>query len=82
MGPNYACLFMGNVKQSLFRCYSGTISHLFFCYIDDRIGAASCSHVELEQFINFTHTFHPDLKFTWTISDTSLPFLSLSVSIF
>eukprot|EP00061_Rhincodon_typus_P002627 g18053.t1 len=36
---------------------------------------------ELEQFINFANTFHPNLKFTWTIPDTSLPFLDLYVSI-
>eukprot|EP00061_Rhincodon_typus_P013307 g39600.t1 len=36
--------------------------------------------LELEQFITFTNTFHPNLKFTWTISDSSFPFLDLSVS--
>eukprot|EP00061_Rhincodon_typus_P000645 g12313.t1 len=54
MGPSYACLFAGYVEQSLFHCYTGTIPHLFLCYINDCIGAASCSHEELEQFINFT----------------------------
>eukprot|EP00061_Rhincodon_typus_P005888 g25951.t1 len=39
------------------------------------------SHKELEQFINFTNTFHPNLKFTWTISNTSLSFLDPSISI-
>eukprot|EP00061_Rhincodon_typus_P004714 g23261.t1 len=81
MGPSYACLFVGYVEQSLFRCYTGTIPHLFPRYIDDCITAASCSHEELEQFINFTNSFHPTLKLTWTISDTSLSFLDLSVSI-
>eukprot|EP00061_Rhincodon_typus_P002789 g18472.t1 len=80
MSPSYACLFVGHVEQSLFRSYTGTISHLFLRYIDDCIGTASCSHKELEQFINFTNTFYPNLKFTWTISDTSLSFLDLSVS--
>eukprot|EP00061_Rhincodon_typus_P003693 g20735.t1 len=42
---------------------------------------ALCSHKELEQFMNFTNTFHLNLKFTWTVSDTSLSFLDLSVSI-
>eukprot|EP00061_Rhincodon_typus_P003921 g21302.t1 len=55
--------------------------HLFLCYIDDCISAASYSHEEIEQFIHFTNIFHPDLNFTWTISDTSLPFLDLSTSI-
>eukprot|EP00061_Rhincodon_typus_P007513 g29278.t1 len=63
----------------LFLCYTGTIPHLFLRYNDDCIGAASCSHKELKQFINFVNTFHPVLKF---ISDTSLPFLDLSISIF
>eukprot|EP00061_Rhincodon_typus_P011353 g36298.t1 len=81
MGLSYACLFIGYVEQSLFRCYTSTIPHLFLRYIDDRIGAASCSHEELEHFINFTNSFHPNLKFTWTISNTPLPFLDLSVSI-
>eukprot|EP00061_Rhincodon_typus_P002651 g18124.t1 len=60
------------MEQSLFRYYTSTITH---------IGAASCSHEELEQFINFTNTFQPNLKFTWTISDTSISFLDLSDSI-
>eukprot|EP00061_Rhincodon_typus_P004611 g23000.t1 len=69
MGPSYACLFVRYVEQSLFCCYTGTIPNLFLRYIDDCIGAATCSHKELEQFIHFTNTFHPNLKFTWTISD-------------
>eukprot|EP00061_Rhincodon_typus_P010041 g34019.t1 len=81
MGPSYACLFIGFVEQTPFCCYTGTIPHLFLHYIDDCIGAASCSHKELKQFTNFTNTFHPALKFTGTISDPSLPFLDLSVSI-
>eukprot|EP00061_Rhincodon_typus_P017503 g46216.t1 len=79
MGPSYACLFTGYVEQSLFHCYTGTIPQLLLRYIDDCIDAASYSHEELEQSINFT--FHPNLNFTWAISDTSLPFQDLSVSI-
>eukprot|EP00061_Rhincodon_typus_P015005 g42439.t1 len=81
MGPSYACLFLGYMEQSLFHSYTGPKPHLFLRYIDNCIGAASCSHKELEQFINFTNTIHPNLKFTRTISDTSLSFLDLSVSI-
>eukprot|EP00061_Rhincodon_typus_P001209 g14038.t1 len=68
MGPSYACLFVGYVEKSLFRSCTGPIPHLFLRYIVDCIGTASCSHEELEQFIHFTNTFHPNLKFTWTIS--------------
>eukprot|EP00061_Rhincodon_typus_P013705 g40240.t1 len=80
MGPSCGCLLVGYMEQSRFRCYTGTTSHLFLCYIDDCIGAALCSHEEREQFINFTNTFHPNLKVTRTISDTSLLFLDLSIS--
>eukprot|EP00061_Rhincodon_typus_P011402 g36375.t1 len=59
------------MKQTLFHCCTRTIPHLFLCYIDDCVGAVSRSHEELEQFISFTNTLHPNLKFTWTISDTS-----------
>eukprot|EP00061_Rhincodon_typus_P003281 g19710.t1 len=81
MGPSYACLFVGYVEQSLFHSYTGPIPYLFLRYIDGCIGATSCSHEELEQFINLTNTFHPNLKFTWAIGGTSLSFLDLSVSI-
>eukprot|EP00061_Rhincodon_typus_P017906 g46836.t1 len=69
-GPSCACLFVGYVEQSLFRCYTGAILHLFLRYIDD-----------YWRCLNFTNTFHPNLKFTWIISDTSLPFLDLYISI-
>eukprot|EP00061_Rhincodon_typus_P000719 g12550.t1 len=74
MGPSYTCLFVGYMEQSLFHSYTGPIPYLFLCYIDF-ISVASCSHEELDQFIHFTNTFHPNIKFTWTISDTSLSFL-------
>eukprot|EP00061_Rhincodon_typus_P011477 g36520.t1 len=69
------------MEQSLFRRYTGTIPHLFLHYINDCISTTSCSHEELAQFINFTNTFHLNLNFIWTISDTALSFLFLSISI-
>eukprot|EP00061_Rhincodon_typus_P002331 g17250.t1 len=88
MATPLVCRMCEELKEKLFRVewflfcgYTGTIPHLFLRYINDCISAASCSHKQLEQFINFTDTFHPNLKFTWTISDTSLSFLDLSVSI-
>eukprot|EP00061_Rhincodon_typus_P005998 g26165.t1 len=48
MGTSYACLFVGYTEKPLFCCYNGIILHLFLCYIDDCIGATSCSHEELE----------------------------------
>eukprot|EP00061_Rhincodon_typus_P018512 g47712.t1 len=76
---SYACRFVGFVEQALFNSYAGTIPHIFLCYIDDCIGAAFCICKELEQFINFANAFRCTIKFTWTNSDTSFPFLDLSV---
>eukprot|EP00061_Rhincodon_typus_P006887 g27978.t1 len=78
MGPSLACLFVGYVERSLFRSYTGPIPYLFLRYIDECIGAASCSDEELEQFINFTKNFQTNLKFTWIITDTAISFLDLS----
>eukprot|EP00061_Rhincodon_typus_P016698 g45049.t1 len=74
-GPKLCLPLCRYVEQPLFRSYTGTIPHIFLRYIDDCIGTASCSHEELKQFIHFINIFHPNLKFTWTISDTSLSFL-------
>eukprot|EP00061_Rhincodon_typus_P019206 g9871.t1 len=81
MDPSYACLFEGYMEQFLFHSYTGPIPHFFLREIEDRISTASYSHEVLEQFIHFTYTFNPKFKFTWTISDTSLSFLDLSISI-
>ena len=37
--------------------------------------------VYLDQFITSVNSFHPDLKYTWEISETSLAFLDVKVSI-
>eukprot|EP00061_Rhincodon_typus_P016646 g44972.t1 len=50
MGPSYAGLFMGYVEHSLFQSHSGPHPRLFLQYIDDIIGVASWSHLELEKF--------------------------------
>eukprot|EP00061_Rhincodon_typus_P004528 g22818.t1 len=81
MGPSYACLSMGYVEHSLFQSYSCPHPQFFHRYIGDIIGAASLSRLELEKFINFSSNFHPVLTFTWSISEFSLPFLDISVSV-
>eukprot|EP00061_Rhincodon_typus_P000211 g10922.t1 len=81
MGPSYACLFMGYAEHSSFQSYSGLHPQLFLRYINDIVGAASLFRPELENFFNFASNFHPAITFTWSISDSSLPFLDISVSI-
>ncbi|XP_059846299.1 uncharacterized protein LOC132405480 [Hypanus sabinus] len=72
MGLSYVCLFVGYVEQSMFQAYTGDCPTLFLRYTGIYIGAASCTRAELINFIHFASIFHPALKFTWSISDTSL----------
>ena len=70
MGPNYANLFVGYVEEQIFNQFDGPKPELFGRYIDDCLGATSCTKEELERFIGFVNSFHPALKFTWEISET------------
>ena len=81
MGPSYANLFVGYVEQQIFERYTGPIPDFFGRYIDDCLGTASCTRVDLERFINYVDGFHHDLKFTWEISETCVSFLDILVSI-
>ena len=81
MGPNYANLFVGFVENQIFEQYTNPIPDFFGRFIDDCLGTASCSYAELESFIHFVNNFHPALKFTWEISETSVSFLDILISI-
>eukprot|EP00061_Rhincodon_typus_P003771 g20928.t1 len=80
-GPSYACLFMGYVEHSLFQSHSSPHPQHFLRCIDDIIAAASLSRLQLEKLVDFASNFHPALTFTWSISDSSLSFFDISVSI-
>ena len=81
MGPNYANLFAGYVEEQIFNQFDSPKPELFGRYIDDCLGATSCTKEELEQFIGFVNSFHPALKFTWEISETSVTFLDINISV-
>ena len=81
MGPSYANLFVGYIEHLIFQQYTGPKPEYFGRYIDDCIGATSCSRVDLDLFISYVNSFHPALEFTWEISDKSVTFLDISVSI-
>ena len=49
--------------------------------VDDCISAPPYTREELNQFMTAVNSFHPALKYTWKIFDTSLVFLDLKVSI-
>ena len=74
MGPSYANLLVGFIEhQSFSQCHDPK-PELYGRYIDDCIGATSSTREELTQFITAVNSFHPALKYTWEISDTSLAF--------
>ena len=81
MGPSYANLFVGNFEHQFYNQYNGPKLELYGRYIDDCIGAISSSTEELNQFITSVNSFHPALKYTWEISEASLAFLDIKVSI-
>ena len=81
MGPSYANLFVGYVEHQFFNQYDGPKPDLYGRYINDCIGAIASSREELNRFITSVNSFHPALKYTWEISETSLAFLDIKVSI-
>ncbi|KAJ8022712.1 hypothetical protein HOLleu_37689 [Holothuria leucospilota] len=81
MGPSVACLTMGHFEEQLFSQYTGSHPFLYKRYIDDIVGVATGTRQDLESFIQFVGSFSPFLKFTHCISDTSVVFLDLQLSI-
>ena len=80
MGPSYANLFVRYIEHELFNQYNGP-KPLYSRYIGDCVGATSSTREELNQFITAVNSFHPALKYTWEISDTSSAFLDIKLSI-
>ena len=81
MGPSYANLFVRFIEHQFFSQYNSTEPELYGRYIDDSIGAASSTREELTQSITAVNSYHPALKYTWEISETSLAFLDIKISI-
>ena len=78
MGPSFANLFLGFIKHQLFQSlYHDPNSH----YIEDCIDATSSNRKEFIQFITAVNSFHLAPKYTSEISDTSLAFLDMKVSV-
>ena len=61
--------------------YNGPKPELYRRYIDDCIGVTSSTREELNPFITAVNSFHPALKYTWEIYNTSFAFLDIKVSV-
>ncbi|XP_076454412.1 uncharacterized protein LOC143289298 [Babylonia areolata] len=81
MGPSFACLFVGFIQEQAFRQYKGVRPAFYKRFIDDCLGIATGPIDSLQAFIDFMSKFHPALKFTHTISNSSVPFLDILVTI-
>ena len=79
-GPSYANLLVGFIEHQVFIQYHGHKPELSGRYIDDYVGATSSTREELIQFTTAANSFHPALKYTWEISDTSLAFIDIKIS--
>ena len=81
-GDNYyANLFVGFIENKFFSNYHGPKPDLYKRYIHDCVSATSSSREELNLFINSVNSFHPALKYTCEISENSLAFLDIKLSI-
>ena len=68
-------------RRQIRSAYTGFVPQLHKRYNDDVGGAAQCSRLELDDFINYVSIFHPALQFTSNISDIGLPFLDIKLKI-
>ena len=80
MGPNYACLLVGYVEEKMLLTYPGTRPTMSRRYIDDYLGISTSTKIAFEDFIQYVNDFHPSLSYTYDISDTSVNFLYISIS--
>jgi len=81
MVPSYANLYVSYIETQFFNQYNGPKPELYRRHIDNCVGSTSSIREDLNQFITAVNSFHPALKYTWEISDTSLAFLNIKVSI-
>ena len=81
MGPSYANIFVGYIENQFFNQYNVYQPKLYPRYIDDCRKLHPPGKNFSEQFIYSVNSFHPALKYTWQISETSIAFQDINVSI-
>ena len=81
MGPSYAGLFMGHLEHCIFTSFPGPKPQFYRRYIDDCLGCCSLTESELQHFFDFANDFNPAIKFTHSISPSSVVFLDIQISL-
>ena len=78
MAPSYASLFMGKFEADFLK--SAALQPLiWYRFLDDIFLIWEHSKEELEKFIENLNKFHPTIKFTYDISETTVSFLDVKV---
>ena len=80
-GPSCVNLFVGFTEHQFFDKFDGTKPELYRRYTGDCFGVTSCSRHVIDYFITSVNSFHPALKYTWVVSECSIGFLDINVSI-
>jgi hypothetical protein len=79
-GPSMACLFMGRLEERLLQ--STTVKpFIWLRYIDDVFILWTDGEQSFGDFINFANNFHPTIKFTSELSQSTISFLDVAVSL-
>ena len=60
--------------------YTGTKPIVLRRYIDDYVGISTSTKKELEDLMQYVNDFHQSLSYTYDISDTSVNFIDISIS--
>ena len=81
LGPGFACVYVGYFEEILSQSYNAPRPRLNKRYIDDIVGVMIGTHDDLNTFLQFVSSFSSSLKFTWSISDSSVNFLDLTISV-
>ena len=81
IGPSVACIFMGYLEELFFAEREHSTPMLYKRYTDDNVGAASCPEEELQCFIDHVTNFNPSIKYTYTISNNTITFIDLQLTI-
>ena len=81
MGHSVAYIFMGYLEELFFADYEHSTPMLCKQYIDNIVGAASCPEKEIQCSIDHLTNFNSSIKYTYTISNNTVIFLDLQLTI-
>ena len=81
MGPSVACILMEHLEELFFAEYEHSTPMLCKRCIDESVGAAACPEIVLQCLIDFRTNFNSSIKYTYTMSNNTVTFLDLQLTI-